>query len=300
MEGRLPEMRADQRVRPLAGVREIAGHGVKGHGLRKVRERARLGVAPLDLGLVEVGTGHGQPRRGAGLQPRDRKPQRAQRRGKPARRDLPVPPARKRLQADVNEAVEEGPGAHDHGPGPNLLAGPGDRSKDAARLHEKGLGDALAQLDARGALHHATHLDLVGALVGLGSRGPHRRPAASVQHLELDAGPVDDPAHRAAERIDLAHQLALGQAADRGIAGHLGDGVEIAGQQHGIAAHPGGRERGFAARVARADDENVTVVAHEIRIVRCGGGGGKAGIGSAATGGGGKKGIGLVAAAGGW
>ena len=42
-------------------------------------------------------------------------------------------------------------------------------------------------------------------------------------------------AHDPAERIHLAHDRALGDPADRGIAGHLADGLEILGQQQASA-----------------------------------------------------------------
>ena len=62
--------------------------------------------------------------------------------------------------------------------------------------------------------------------------GPaHGRPLAPVQHPELDAGPVGDPAHQAVERIDFAHQMALAQPADGRVAGHRPDGRQPMGDQ---------------------------------------------------------------------
>ncbi len=63
--------------------------------------------------------------------------------------------------------------------------------------------------------------------VALRARPPDGRTARAVQHLELDAGarrrgvPMRPP-----ESVDLAHELALGEAADRGIAGHAPDRAE--------------------------------------------------------------------------
>ena len=62
--------------------------------------------------------------------------------------------------------------------------------------------------------------------VGLGARALHRRALGAVEQAELDAGGVGDPAHHAVERIDLAHQVALAEPADRRVAGHLADGGE--------------------------------------------------------------------------
>ena len=64
-------------------------------------------------------------------------------------------------------------------------------------------------------------------------------------------------AHLAAERVDLAHQVALADPADRRIARHLADMVEVEREHQGARAHPGGGERGFDTGVAGADDDYV-------------------------------------------
>jgi hypothetical protein len=47
------------------------------------------------------------------------------------------------------------------------------------------------------------------------------------EETELDAAGVGDLAHDAAEGVDLADEMALGDAADGGIAGHLRDQVKV-------------------------------------------------------------------------
>ena len=74
---------------------------------------------------------------------------------------------------------------------------------------------------------------------------------------ELDAGGVGHPAHDAVERVDLADQVALAQAADGRVAAHLADGLELVGQQQRARAQTRRRSRGFAAGVAAADDDDV-------------------------------------------
>ena len=73
----------------------------------------------------------------------------------------------------------------------------------------------------------------------------------------MDARKIREPPHRAAERVDLAHQLPFAQAADRGVAGHQRDRVEAQVQQQRFAPHARGGERGFAPGVAGADDDDV-------------------------------------------
>ena len=68
---------------------------------------------------------------------------------------------------------------------------------------------------------------------------------------------IRDPAHQAVQRIDLADQMALAEAADRGIAGHRADGRKAMGHQRRPGAHARRRARGLAAGVAAADDDNV-------------------------------------------
>ena len=62
------------------------------------------------------------------------------------------------------------------------------------------------------------------------------------------------------EGVDLAHEVALAQPADRGVAGHLADGFEPVGQQQRAGAHPRRRGRGLAAGVAAADHDHVVGV----------------------------------------
>ena len=66
--------------------------------------------------------------------------------------------------------------------------------------------------------------------------------------------------HRAAQRVDLLDQMALADAADRGIAGHLAERLDVVGQQQRARAHARGGQRGLGAGVAAADDDDVVAV----------------------------------------
>ena len=94
-------------------------------------------------------------------------------------------------------------------------------------------------------------------LVALGARGPDGGAAGGVEQAELDADGVGDFAHDAAEGVDFADQMAFGDAADGGIAGHLRDQVDIERVEGGLQAHAGGGHGGFASGVAGADDHHV-------------------------------------------
>ena len=75
------------------------------------------------------------------------------------------------------------------------------------------------------------HRSGIKLAVGLGARPPHRRTLAAVEHAELDAAPIGDPAHQAVQRIDLADQMTLAEPADGRIAGHRADRRKPVGHQ---------------------------------------------------------------------
>src|SRR6476659_841246 len=58
--------------------------------------------------------------------------------------------------------------------------------------------------------------------------------------------------------------MAFGNTADRRIARHLCDTGRIHRQEERGCAHPGGRQRGFAARMPPADDDHVKPLRHGV------------------------------------
>ena len=96
--------------------------------------------------------------------------------------------------------------------------------------------------------------------VALRTGGAHRRALAGVQGTELDAGGVRGAGHGAAQRIDLAGQVALADAADRRIAGHLTQRFHVLGEQQRAPPHAGAGQRGFGAGVAAADDDDFKIL----------------------------------------
>ncbi len=98
---------------------------------------------------------------------------------------------------------------------------------------------------------------LVQHAVGLGAGGAHRRTLRGIEDAELDAGLVGGRCHGAAQRIHLAYQMALADAADRRVAAHRPEGVEVVGQQQRVRPCPRCGERGLGAGVAAADDDDI-------------------------------------------
>ena len=93
--------------------------------------------------------------------------------------------------------------------------------------------------------------------VGLGARPLNRWTLTSIEDAELDARRVSSARHYAVERVDLAHQVALAQPTDRGVARHLADRRRTVGDEGGRCAAARRRRRGFASRMAAADDHDV-------------------------------------------
>ena len=104
------------------------------------------------------------------------------------------------------------------------------------------------------------HRELILLLIRLGPGRMHGRALGPVEHAELNAGGVDDLAHLAAERVDLADDLALGDTADGRVAAHLGDGISAHGQESRAQAHPRRRQRRLHARMAGTDDDDIKIV----------------------------------------
>src|SRR3546814_5683008 len=79
--------------------------------------------------------------------------------------------------------------------------------------------------------------------VGLRARPLHRRTLAPVEQAIMDTGGVGGAAHDPVQRIDLAHQMALAQPADRRVARHLADLARILRDEAHARADPSGGGR---------------------------------------------------------
>ncbi len=98
---------------------------------------------------------------------------------------------------------------------------------------------------------------LVQQPVGLRAGGAHRRAFARIEYTELDACFVSGDGHGAAQRVDFLDQMPFADTTDRRVAGHLPQGLDIVGEQQGIAAGPGGGERSLGPGVPAANHDHV-------------------------------------------
>ena len=155
-----------------------------------------------------------------------RNPNAFERLGELARRRLAGAARRPLLRPDVDQAVEERAGRDDERRGSEALAVL-ELETRSRRRHPTRMRPALPKIQSMfGTASSALlHPGAVAPLVGLRARRPDRRTAAAVEQLELDAGRVDRAAHQAAERVDLADEMAFRRSADRRIARHVRDGA---------------------------------------------------------------------------
>jgi hypothetical protein len=215
---------------------------------RKENTGGEIDAAPVDA------------RRRAGLEPGDAQRQFAQARRQRQRGGVTGAAAGVVGQADVNLAAEKGAdGEHHRGRG-EAQAEPADHAGDAVALDDQVFGLLLEQGQPGLVLQRLAHRPFVEHAVGLGAGGAHRRALAGVEDTEMDAGAVGRMRHQAAERVDLLDQMALADAADGGIAGHLAQGLDVLGQQQGAASHARSRQRRLGAGMAAADDDDVKVL----------------------------------------
>ena len=162
----------------------------------------------------------------------------------------------------MNQSPEEGPrGDHDRPAGMEDV-GLIDDAADPPILNDETLHEALKKVKARLLLQHGLHCETVKLLVALETGGLDGRPFGSVQQPEVDGGLVGNPPHLTAQGVDLLDELALGQTADRGVAGHQRNRVQADVEEQGFAAHSGRRERGFAARMSSPDNDDVIFPIH--------------------------------------
>src|SRR5690606_29135379 len=136
-------------------------------------------------------------------------------------------------------------------------AGHGRNAANAATLDDEVARLLLEEREIRFVLEPRTDRAPVQHAIGLRPRRAHRRALARIQRAELDAGLIDRSRHGAPERIDFAHEVALADAADRGIAAHRPERFEALREQQRTPAHAGRRERSLGTGVTAADHDDV-------------------------------------------
>ena len=185
----------------VAGVVRVMWQAICGVVIRvgQERERHRRIVAGLHLERGPSRSSAVEPRRGAGLEPAH-----AQARGRRAGRTgrsqgaSPTRPAGILRLADMDQAAQERAGGQHHRAGARCAARRRSRRRRPGRPSTIRSSTA-ASIDVRGSGWRQIAACIACAVelaVGLGARAAHGRALAAVEHAELDAGRVGDPAHQ--------------------------------------------------------------------------------------------------------
>ncbi len=218
--------------------------------------RRRL-IAPLFLHHREIhGTGI-NPRRRPGFQPADVERQLPQPPGQGIGRRVTGTATGMVLHANVDNATQEGTGGEHHGAGMEADAGLGYHAGHPVAFHQQIVCGLLEQGQIGLVLQQVADRCLVQDAIGLGTGRPHRRALAAVEYPELDAGLVGRARHGTAEGIDFLHQVALANATNGRIAGHLAKGFNVMGQQQGLRPHAGSSQCRLGTGMATTNDNHI-------------------------------------------
>ena len=258
---------ADDAVGVLVGIGQVAFGAVLKRAVGQEGEGRDGFVAGLRLHFIKINGGFLDAGRCAGLEAAQLDVQRAQRVCQMRRGKQPLRPAHPTALADDDAAIHIHAGADDDRAAGDGCAGGRLDAADCAVFGQKPATFALTNGQARFGEERLLHPLLIGAFIRLRAEGMDGRPLAGVEHAGLDERIVDGAAHFAAERVDLADEMPLARAADGGIAGHEGDGIQIEREQQGIKPHARAGQRRLAARVPRADDGNIKTI-HKSRNLR--------------------------------
>ena len=115
----------------------------------------------------------------------------------------------------------------------------------------------LAEKESRLAVQKPAGFNAVTGAVALGTDRLNGGTFSGIEHFELDSGPVGQFPHGSAHGIDLPDDMSFSDPADRGIAGHLSDQIEMHRDKKGVLPHPGCCIGGFDSGVTSSDDEDI-------------------------------------------
>ena len=154
-------------------------------------------------------------------------------------------------------AVEKSACGQDHCPSPKANAHLRYSPHHTVALKHEVVHRLLKQPEPGLVFQAAANGGLVQHAVGLGPGRTHCGALAGVENPELDAALVGGQRHGTAHGVDLLDQMPLADAADRRVAAHLAQRLNVVGEQQSLAAHAGRSQGGFGARMAPANHDDV-------------------------------------------
>jgi hypothetical protein len=157
----------------------------------------------------------------------------------------------------VDFTAKKGARRNDHRPGPDGISLSEKNTLRPAVFHDQTRDGSLHEVEPRLPFEKCPHGTPIETAITLCARRPDRRPFRPVEHSELNHGPVRRATHHPAQGIDFTDHRALGNPADRGIAGHLANRLEILRHQQGAGTEACSRVRCLSPGVATSDDDHI-------------------------------------------
>ncbi len=269
VERRTVQVVADERVRRGVRIDDPARQLRTGERrFARVRERQRRRARALLGHARDVDARAIDARRRPGFQAPQRKSQPRERAAQPDRRLLAVAPlvahliAAKRLAAEERARREHDVRRAQHAAVRKHHAAHRAVHHDEIVRHRAHDSEPALRGDRRRRDAH------VGRLVGERAQRAHGRALRFVQEARVQRHAIRHAPHRAAEGVDLAHELALRAPSDRRVARERADAFGIAGDEQRLGAEPRRGERSLEAGMAAADDDHRGVVAAQHRTHR--------------------------------
>ncbi len=249
---------ADHVVGTLVGVGDVAGDlarmlaGISDEGEHRTRivTVLRLHHGKIDAASIDA-------RRGAGLEAIDAQRHFTQALGQCDRGRIPGATALVVFHPDVDQTVQEGTDGQYHRLATDADPALGHHTCDAIPVHDQIVTGLLEDLQVGVVLQHLAHDRLVEQTIRLGARGAYRRALGRVEGAELDPAKIDGTRHDPAECVNFLDQVSLADPADRRIAGHVPQRIDIVGEQQGIHAHAGCRCCCFCSGMTATDDDHI-------------------------------------------
>ena len=165
--------------------------------------------------------------------------------------------------AHVHQSVQECAGCDDYTLCTELCPKLRGYAHSLSLLYYKFGGDVLPHVQVGNIFERLAPQQAELHSVALRAGAPHCRAFRAVEHAELYCRPVGDYSHIAAERVNLAHNLAFGNAADGRVAAHLCNLVHVYGHQARLCAEVGSGSCRLASCVSRTNDQNVVFKFHD-------------------------------------
>ena len=157
-------------------------------------------------------------------------------------------------EPDVNQTVQKSAGGDDDRPCPEPNAELRDRTDHAIAFHQQIVDRLLKEPEIRLVFEAGSNGLPVEHPVSLGPGGADGRSLTRVEDAELDACFIGGGSHCTAKCIDLFDQVPLSDPADRRIAGHLTEGLDVVRQKQRPCAHPRCNKRSLGTGMATADN----------------------------------------------